>query len=611
MKNKRSIGLDIGSASVKVSVFEGDGRNARFVEAREFDLTEEGILNEGEMYHGLHDWLAGQKLLGAKTCLGIPQYIATTQLADFPPSKPSQLAALVEQETKQMGDFTDEHFLHGYVSVKGGFGRKNPVLIGLCREQAIREKMDALSRADIPCDDVAMSGMAVVNTLYHLHPEYLDEKRPILILDLGKVNSTAIVVTGGQPLFMGSMMFSGDSFEQAVRERVSSHKSLAGMGEHGVATMLAEVDLTAESSHSDLWRAAKSLDSEIQNVVEHWRSQECAELAEVPINKVYLCGGASRVGGLRAWLENAFESKMELLGPEFGGTVHPEYAVAFGLGLESAHGSSLPLSLLPPDVVAMQHRKKRFPYAVGAAAAIVLSILGIELLAWHASSGMMQQMSHYEEQLRDCEALIRKIDENMAAIGNLEQRMAPVAETVNRSGRILKTLDLLSRSTEDGTWFYYLADVASYRGWGGREEHAEEIQEAARRGRRLPKEQKKAVGGLFDGGVAEKENRTDMEFPVVVRVGSVKDEAAMIAAGFTTMEDKAGYSEAMKRVGELAVKLSDKKVFGRVDTTEDISEGARAELAAPWTDFLLKMKGHHYKPFTLRMPYAEPELRRE
>ena len=67
MNNKR-IGLDIGSASVKVSVFEGDGKRARFVECREFDLTEEGILNEGELYRGLHDWLAGQKLLGERTC---------------------------------------------------------------------------------------------------------------------------------------------------------------------------------------------------------------------------------------------------------------------------------------------------------------------------------------------------------------------------------------------------------------------------------------------------------------------------------------------------------------------------------------------------------------
>ena len=593
-------------------MFEGDGKHARFVEVREFDLTEEGILNEGEMYHGLHDWLDGQKLLRARSCVGIPQYIATTQLAEFPPCKPSQLAALVEQETKQMGDFTDEHFLHGYVSVKAGFGRKNPVLIGLCREQAIRDKMDALSRAEMPCDDVAMSGMAVVNTLYHLHPECLEEKRPILLLDLGKVNSTAIVVAGGQPLFMGAMMFSGEAFEQAVRERVTSRKSLSGTGERGMsAAMLADVDLMAETSHSDLWRAAKTLDSEIQNIVEHWRSQECAELAEVPIGKVYLCGGASRVGGLRAWLENAFDSRMELLGPEIGGVVHPEYAVAYGLGLESARAGSLPLSLLPPEVKAMQHRLRRFPFAVGAAAVLVLSILCAELSVWRWSGRQIEEMSRYEGQLGECEALIRKIDENMGAIGNLEQRMLPVAETVNRSDRILKSLDLLSSSVEEGTWFYYLADVASYRGWGGGEERKEEIHEAVRRGRRLSKEQNRAGIGVFDAGTAEKENRAAVEFPVVVRADSMKDEAAMVAAGFTSMADKAGYSEAMKRVGELAVRLSDKTVFGRVDTTEDVSEGARAELATPWTDFLLKMKGSHYKPFTLRMPYAEPELRRE
>lgn len=609
-KGNKRIGLDIGSASVKVSVFEGDGKRARFVECREFDLTEEGILNEGEMYRGLHDWLAGQKLLNARTCVGIPQYLATTSLAEFPPAKPSQLGALVEQEARQMGDFTDESFLHGYVPVKSGFGRKNPVLIGLCREQVVRERMQALETAEIRCDDVSMSGLAVVNTLMQLHPECKDSTKPILVLDLGKINSTAIVLAGGQPLFIGSMMFGGESFEHAVREHIATHKSLSGQGEAAIGTLLADADLMAETQHSDMWRAAKSLDSEIQNVVEHWRSQERAELSEVPIGNVYLCGGASRVGGLREWLENAFECKMELLGPEIGGTVRPEFAVAYGVGLECSQASDLPLSLLPQEIVNMHHRLKRFPLAVGAAVVLLLALFGFELSVWLRCRRLMEEMSHYERQLGQCEALIRKIDESVGAFDKLEQRIAPLAETVNRSGRILKALDVVSRSSDEGTWFYYLADAASYRDWGEREVHADEWQDGGRRSRKPQKDQKKIAVGIFETGPV-KETQSEVEFPVVVRTKDVRNEAAMVAAGFTAMADKAGYSDAMKRVNDLAVKLGDKTMFERVDTMEDVSEGTRAEIARPWTDFLFKMKGRYYKPFTLRMPYSEPEMTQE
>ena len=610
MNYKKSIGLDIGSASVKVSVFEGDGKRARFVECREFDLTEEGILNEGELYRGLHDWLAGQKLLDSRVCVGIPQYLATTSLADFPPVKPSQLGSLVEQEARQMGDFTDEHFLHGYVSVKPGFGRNNPVLIGLCREEVVREKMRALDTATIPCDNVSMSGMAVVNTLLKLHPEGLNDTKPILILDLGKMNSTAIVLAGGQPLFIGSMSFGGESFERAVRERVSTHKSLAGTGEAGLDAMLAEADLTKESPHSDLWRAAKSLDSEIQNIVEHWRSQEREELAEVPIGRVFLCGGACRVGGLRKWLEDAFEIHMELLGPEIGGEIRPEFAVAYGIGLEGAAACALPLSLLPPEVVAINHRLKRFPIAICASVVLLLSILGFELAVWRRCSKQLEGMSHYEEQLGQCEALIRKIDESVGISDKMEQRMMPFAETVNRSGRILKALDVISRLSEEGMWFYYLADAASYRNWGEHEIQADEWQDTGRRGRKPQKDQKKIVVGIFETKQA-KETLSDVEFPLVIRAGDVRNEAAMVGAGFVAMADKAGHSDAMKRVNDLAMKLGDKTMFGRVDTMEDVSEGARAEIARPWTDFLFKMKGRYFKPFTLRMPYSEPEIKQE
>ena len=609
-KSKNRIGLDIGSASVKVSVFEGDGKHARFVECREFDLTEEGILNEGELYRGLHDWLAAQKLLGARTCVGIPQYLATTSLADFPPVKAMQFGALVEQEARQMGDFTDEHFLHGYVPVKAGFGRNNPVLIGLCREEVIREKMRALDMADIPCDDVSMSGLAVVNTLLNLHPECLNDTKPILILDLGKMNSTAVVVAGGQPLFIGSMSFGGESFERAVRERVATHKSLADTSEAGIAALLAEADLTQESPHSDMWRAAKSLDSEIQNVVEHWRSQEREELSEVPIGRVFLCGGACRVGGLREWLENAFECRMELLGPEIGGMVRPEFALAYGIGLESAAACALPLSLLPPEIVAMNYRLKRFPIAVCASVVLLLSILGFELAVWSRCNRQMEEMSHYEEQLGQCDTLIRKIDETVGASEKLEQRMIPLAEPVNRSGRLLTALGTISRSCAEDTWFYYLADAASYYGWGEHEVRTDDLPETGRRAKKNPKDQKKVVGSIFETGVG-KENAIGVEFPNIVHAKDVRNEAAMVGAGFTTMADKAGYSDAHRRVGELTARLSDKTIFGRVDTMEDVSEGARTEVARPWTEFLMKTKSLHAMPFTLRMPYAEPEVTQE
>jgi hypothetical protein len=35
------------------------------------------------------------------------------------------------------------------------------------------------------------------------------------------------------------------------------------------------------------------------------------------------------------------------------------------------------------------------------------------------------------------------------------------------------------------------------------------------------------------------------------------------------------------------------------------------DVARPWTDFLMKTKSLHAMPFTLRMPYFEPEITQE
>ena len=189
--------------------------------------------------------------------------------------------------------------------------------------------------------------------------------------------------------------------------------------------------------------------------------------------------------------------------------------------------------------------------------------------------------------------------------------MTPLAESVNRSGRVLKALEVISRSCADDMWFYYLADTASYRAWGGYETHPDDLQDVGRRARKIQKDQKKVVVGIFETGLGKGGTATDVEFPNILHARDVRNEAAMVGAGFTTMTDKAGYSDALKRVGELTAKLSDKTVFGRVDTMEDVSEGARTDVSKPWTEFLLKNKSIHAMPFTLRMPYAEPEVTQE
>ncbi|NLG14843.1 MAG: hypothetical protein GX561_11675 [Lentisphaerae bacterium] len=580
------IGLDIGSLSVKASVFQGRGSSARLVGFESFDISDEGILNDSELYRGIVDWLNSKQISNGTVCVGIPQYQTTMQVTDFPAVKPARLRELVSMETRQLGGFTDESFVHGYVSMASGHGRENPVLIGLCREQALRDTLSSLAGSGLRVGDISMSGLALANAYFNLHPGSLSIDSPVLLLELGHLNSFAVVVCGGQVLFMGSLMFRGEQFDRFHDD-----------------------DLRDTSSQSPLYRAASMLDSEIQNVVEHWRSQELEPLSKTPVGKVYLSGGASMQRGLCQWLEEAFESKMELLGPEVDGVVRPDLTIAYGLGLESAGCSTLPLSLLPEDEKELRHRISRFPYAVAAAVVLVLSLFLVEVLVWNWTGNALGKLSRYDVRLSESEGLIRQIEESLSAISAHELRLAPLVEGANRGGRALSALESLGNACKDGIWIHYLAESSSYRDWAETDAKKPEDtqQEARTRGGRSNRRNRNLFGGEAPK-VADRKDDEQEEFPLLVKASDIEVSGSFVCAGYAAMKDRKSFSDTKRRIGDLAKVLSEGEPFSHVDTMEELGSGHRPELAQPWTDFLRRLGGQQFMPFMLRLPYRTPEI---
>ena len=201
-----------------------------------------------------------------------------------------------------LASLSDEAFVHDYQPLPAGCGRQQPVLIGLCREQTLRERLRLCADVGLRHDGLAMTGLAMVSAYCWCHPEAAHAPQPVLLLDLGKDNSTAVVLAGGQPLFIGSLLFNAERFQQALATR-------HGASKYDEKPSPERVNLLDEAPNSALLVAARQLETEIHNAVEHWRNQEQAEMASALIEQVYVCGGGSLLGGLDAWLADRLEIK--------------------------------------------------------------------------------------------------------------------------------------------------------------------------------------------------------------------------------------------------------------------------------------------------------------
>lgn len=219
MKRDKAIGLDIGQTSAKALVLSRSGKKAVLRRAEIFRSREEGLRgdDEIELFNAVGGWLKELKLGVPYIYLGMPQFMATTQISDFAQgAKGEELEKMVGYETMQLSGLSDESFVYDYHTMPVGNGRKNPVMIGICREANLNDYCERATNAEIKLDDVAMNGLALANAFFNLHPEAMKDDRPQVLLDVGSENTTMVVVVSGQVLYVGGMMAGGQQFTQTL-----------------------------------------------------------------------------------------------------------------------------------------------------------------------------------------------------------------------------------------------------------------------------------------------------------------------------------------------------------------------------------------------------------
>lgn len=593
---RKTIGLDIGATGVRAAVFEGRGAKAHLLGFERFDASQEGILNEKELYAGICGWLTEKKLETSGLTIGMQQYMVTSQVADYPQAKAGDLDQIVEVESRQISGFSDKSFVTSYAVMPPGAGRKNPVLLAMCGEDILEERLADYSTAKLNYQQITPYGVALAAAYFELIPEAVQNSAPVLLLDLGQENATATVVAGGQIVYMGTLMFSASKFEQAGEHYLQSHKSLQHDG--GVEEYLRGIVLADESTQSEIRQAVILLETEIQNVVEHWRSQEQTELAKTPISQVYLSGGGSRLGGLLPWLSEQLESTVTLLGPQVAGEMAVDLTMVYGLGLISCGKCGIILSLLPKEIRWKQLRQKRWPFLAAACGLLVGCLLIWIGLRITQNLRKALVLSERLEELQGCAALCQEVEDYQKSVSEAEISQAQLVMHGNLGWRFRRVLSLLEGSPLRDGWLIYLADKQTAMSDGDffvKKGTAEN-----------------AVAGTGEGDSAGARHAV-MRLPE-----NGESSGTLVCAGYTV-------GNGSQEIQSLMTHLNGdgKGLLRGVDRTDSVGEKAAGQLVWQWRQYLnqnaKKLKqvaksgngstfADNFELFSLILPPSEPDL---
>jgi type IV pilus assembly protein PilM len=590
---KEAVGLDIGHGAVKAVRLVYTGKELRIKRTVTLDASLEGILDEEELHTSMLAWLEENGLKQRPFTVGIPQYLATTQVSDFPAGvRGLELEGMVSFETMQLAGLSDDAFSSDFHIMPPNFGRQNPVLIGVCRQSVIDERMSRLTREGLQVVDLGMNGIAVANTFFHLHPDAITEDRPSIVLDIGEDNATLLVIAGGQILFTGSLLFGASRYTEALSSHLGCTMEEADRRKRD---LILDPDIPEHPLHP----VTEQLVGEMRNAVEHWRSGEKEELQRLMLGKIWITGGGAALEGLAGCLGRHFGCEVATFGPidEETGLPSPSLSAAFGLALHSLGLGHFSISLAPEMLRWRQRRKRLFPYLL-AAEVLCVALLAFGLFRYHSSLSISEQ--NLERRLADlntCKSLIPKLEEQVASVDHYERMLILFAEKGNRARRYLLTLQELARARDSNDFFIYLADRLTY----------DEQRPTENSGEATPAPRRSApIGPTMFGSVREAKNTRTGPVLDATLVDKIPQVKSMVVAGYTPYRVTNRYKSLL----ELVEKLNAGDVFSGVDSlTEAERAGMEERIFTVWARFwTTKPSKGRFTPFMFDMPFASLDV---
>lgn len=586
-----AVGLDLGQSTVKAVCLRRDGRRrARLHSVRVLDLRAEGILDVAELREQLPGWLTEGGAKGRELTLGLPQYLTTTQLTEFPPGSQQTLGEMVAYETQQLAGLSEERFVHGHQILRPTAEGRMRVLIGTCRYSVAGERAETLAAAGIPVADFGIPGVALAAAYAALCPEAAATPGPQLLLDIGMECSTLVVLVGGEPLYIASLLCGGQRFTQALAKA-------RGIDEESAEAEKLKGGAAAGAGAPAFAVATRALENEVRTALEHWQSQDPHAARNPSFARLSLCGGGAALPGLADALGRSFACPAEVIGvPLPGGGTDPRALVAYGLALQGLGLASVAVSLAPEEVRWLAQRRRQLPYLAGAFVLLVLTLVVAGVWMHQRLTERARVLTADINELNRCHELIPRLEELNAEIALRERMLMPLVAKGNRARRFLDGLQTLAAARAANDWFVYMADSRSYRenarAAGGKENGRAAATEGAALAP-LPAAALKPLGG--DIGVTD----VPPEFPTRYLAGDTAPLTSLIVAGYTPLLG----SEPYKPVRAIVEKLEKSDLFENVDLLPESERVEREDIFQPWVQ-LFQGSDVRCKAFTLRVPYA-------
>ncbi len=501
-------GIDIGQCALKALRCRAHEREDRIV-AEAFDyieypkmLSQPGADPEELVGDALKQFLSRNTVRGDRVAICVSGQSGLARFIKLPPVEAKKIPDIVRYEARQQIPFDLNDVIWDYQRMGGGseeegFALETEIGLFAMKRDAVFRALEPFEKASIGVDYVQLTPLALYNyllfdQLHDLPPadEYDPDNPPdsVAVLSLG-TDSTDLIVTNGYRVWQRSIPLGGNHFTKALTKEL---KLTFAKAEHLKRNATATVD--PKVIFQAMRPVFSDLLTEVQRSIGYFTSIDRA----AKITRVVALGNAMKLPGLRRYLLQGLGFEVERVGefqalsgsqvlsaPAFRDNL-PSFGVCYGLALQGLGKGGLQTNLLPKEIVRDRLVRQKKPWAIAAAAVLLLAcaisfaafssaLSSVDAQKWQTAEGAAgtrategKQYRDGKQQAMDKFGAIKEIGDNL--VGNVEGRVLwlELLRTINeclphdppgkRPKRIAKRNELHIRNLE----CQYLEDLSQW-----------------------------------------------------------------------------------------------------------------------------------------------------
>lgn len=322
-RSKSTVGLDIGSGSIKVAVVDHSGAEPELTHLHQLPLIPDAIV-EGEI---MDPQLVADTVRAAFHDLGIePKRVVTSvggrdlivKKIQMDRMKPEDAREVIRWEAEQYVPFDMENVqLDFQILDPDGDGVQMDVLLVAAKRELVDQKVALLRDAKVAPAVVDVDAFALHNAFEYNYPQAM--QGTVALVNVGHEVSTVNVLQDGVPVLTRDIPFGSRHLREDLRRL------------HGLTADEAEAVV---QGRSDRQREFASLlaDSSDELAVGIERAVAFLSMGNGGgrvLGRVYLCGGGARIPGLAEAVSERLRTRTEIASPFERLRVRPEAAALF------------------------------------------------------------------------------------------------------------------------------------------------------------------------------------------------------------------------------------------------------------------------------------------